>query len=881
LAGDRVDVVAPGEAWREEAPDLQRRAEVALDAAAAFWDARPPHVTVVVRGADDLYNAWVDPLGGPVVSLPPIGAWPPEVGAGAPDPEMLLLVHEMIHAVHFGGRPGSLPVPTGIVGASVPWPPPAWLLEGVAVWAESRLVPGEGGRLDDPDARSVLRVLAASGDWPALSDAALITHAAWPGGRLRYLAGGALVERMVDEHGLATLRRAIRRYETQPPWRGFAHAWRVETGTDLAATWASLGADLAEETDALADRVGARVATGRGPARSQDGRRLAWREGATVHVAPWPEEGTATPSLSVRVPSAPGRLAWTAEGELLYARLETVPEGRRREVFRLDPATGRETRLTRGAYARAPAPEAGGCVLFVRDRAPVPGELRTWCPGGPAAGRTLWTPPDGARLVGLATSPGGRVAVVVDRDGRRTLAEVVRGDGDPRLAALPGPPTGSVLALRDPVWHGETVLWVVGRLDGPDGTDWARTASWRIDFAPGARGGDTVVMAAPRGGVVDHAPGLIAARRAGGPVLVRPADAPSGERAHVRAEDRPPSARSGSDATRGFEPGLDDRGHDATGRGAFRPYDPRAQLRILGWLPVASGGAVGVRASAVDPARRLGVDATVGVVPGAEGPLGPVWLGVALRVGDAGPVATPAPPPPATARLRVGVLPVAPHRSAPLGPRPRLDASAEAIVAGEPRVRLGGAASVQLLEGRPRLAARLRLSAADGVADSWGVPRRAWAAAATWRSDPLPDGRTSGAWLDAALWRPLNSDPALTLRTDVRAGWRPPPPAPAPAWGDAVLAGRAEVAWTVPVRARVADGRWAFERLRFAPAVRLGATRDDAGAWGAAAGLEATLASDVVLGYGAAATVAVQAGWAWDGTGRPGGWLRLAAPGLP
>src|SRR6056297_512148 len=449
LAGDRVDVVVPGVAWRDEAHDLRRRAAVALEAAATFWDVPAPHVTLIVRGGDDLYNAWVDPLGGPVVSLPPIRAWPSEVGAGARDPELLLLVHEMIHAVHFGGRPGSLPVPTGIVGASVPWPPPAWLLEGVAVWAESRLVPGAGGRLDHPDARSVLRVLAASGDWPALSDAALITHAAWPGGRLRYLAGGALVERMIDRHGLDAVRRAVRRYETQPPWRGFAQAWQAETGTDLAAIWQALGADLAEEARAVSDRVGARVATGRGAARSQDGRRLAWREGATVRVAPWPEEGAARPTRSVRLASTPGRLAWTADGELLYARLETVPEGRRREVFSLDPATGRETRLTRGAHARAPAPEPDGCVLFVRDRAPSPGQLRRWCPGGPDAGRTIWRPPAETRLVGLATSPAGRVALVLDGGGRRSVAEWVGGERGPSLVPLSESPTGPDAGLRD------------------------------------------------------------------------------------------------------------------------------------------------------------------------------------------------------------------------------------------------------------------------------------------------------------------------------------------------------------------------------------------------------------------------------------------------
>jgi hypothetical protein len=781
---------------------------------------------------------------------------------------MLLLVHEMIHAVHFGGRPGSLPVPTGVVGAALPWPPPAWLLEGVAVWAESRLVPGPGGRLDDPDARAVLRELAAAGRWPALDDAALISHAAWPGGRLRYLAGGALVRRLVDRHGLETLRRALRRFETQPPWRGFAHAWRSETGADLAAEWRALGADLEAEARALPDRTGASLGAGRTPALAPDGRRLAWRDGATVRVAPLPVDGPAPAAAVATLASRPDRLTWTADGRLLYARLQAVPEGRRREVFLLDPTDGRERRLTRGAHARAPAPEPNGCVVFVRDRAPGGGALRRWCPGGPEDGWTVWRPPDGARLAGLATSPSGRIALVLDRHSRRALVELVGGAGGVRPVRLPGPTAG----LRDPVWEGDDALWVVAEVDE------ARTASWRIDLVDGR----AAPVTAPRGGIVDHAPWIAAARRAGGPVLVRPpGDAPwppgPAGGGGGQAAAAPPTG-----PVAGAPPGL---AEGALRRADAVPplprYDPRAELRLLGWLPVAGDGGVGVRALAVDPARRLGIEATAGASPGPGGPLGPAWLGLGVRVGGAGPVATPAPPAPATASLRLGVLPVRPHRAAALGPRPRLDVTAEALVAAEPRVRLGGSASLQLLEGRPRLGARLRLASAAGRADAWGVPVGAWAVAATWRSDPLPEGRSSGAWLDGALWRPLGGAPAATLRLDARGGWRPPPAAPVDAWRDAPLTARAEVGWTVPVRARLADGRWALERLRWAPAVRLGARRAAAGRWGVAAGLEGRVAADLVLGYGATSTLALEGGLAWSDPAPPQGWLRLQLPGLP
>jgi hypothetical protein len=486
--------------------------------------------------------------------------------------------------------------------------------------------------------------------------------------------------------------------------------------------------------------------------------------------------------------------------------------------------------------------------------------------------------------VGLAASPGGALALVLDAGARRTLVRFDPGrSGAAAVVALPVPSPGG--PLRDPAWEGEDVLWVAAPVDGPGGdappSAAGRTGAFRIDL----RTGRASLRAAPRGGVLEVAPGVVAARRAGGPVLARvPAEAMRTAAAvsgpASPAASRPASSRASPPVPRPSRADLSDAPPRPERPPAPRPYDPRAEVRSLGWLPTAEAGGVGVRVPAVDPARRYGLTAFAGLAPGTEGPLGSVWAGIEARVGDAAPVRTPAPSSPATFVARVGVLPVAPHREPALGPRLRLDAALATRLVWEPSVRLRLEGTAQLLEGRPRLGGAIRMDVADGRVDAWGVPVRGWAVAATLRSDPLPEGRSGGAWLDGAAWLPVGGDGGVTAALALRAGWRPPPPAPGAAWRDVDLAAAASASWTVPVRARLADGRWALERLRLGPTLRVGTSLAGPERH-AAYGLEAALHGDLVLGYGAPVSTGLRAGLAWDGRGPVEGWLRWALPGLP
>jgi len=894
LDAGRVTVIAPDAASLERIREVARRADAALAVAAAFFATPAPHVTVVIRRDDDVYNAWVDPLGGPVVTVPLQPPWPGEVGSGAPDPFRLLLVHEMIHAVHFGGRPGSLPVPTGVVGADLPWPPPMWLLEGVAVWAESRAVPGGGGRLDDPDARAVIRALADSDGWPTLADAARLPSEAWPGGRTRYLLGGAFVAQLVDRAGLPGFRDALRRFETAPPWTGFDDAWREVVGGELEVAWAALRAQLRAEARALEDAVGETVLDrwagpssqvrqpARSPARSPDGARLAWVEGRTVRVATVGTDGGASEAVAVQLRSTPRGPAWRDVDALVYVRLRDGPHGRYGELHELRLATGAERRLTHGARAHAAAPLSDGCIAFVRDDGLGPSSVRRWCAGGPDAGTDVWSAPAGARIVGLAASPAGRVAAVLDRSGQRALVAWPRLDasvaGASRRWPEPDPvPVALGNALRGPVWEGESAIWLVAAADRD------RTGAWRIDVATGR----AELLAAPRHGVVDLTPGVIAARRAGGPVLTRVLEAPLRSVAgrvdagRVDASAFEPAV-SGLD---GFElDAVEPRDPSTTPLDAAppRPYDPRRGLRVLGWLPDDLGvGGVGARLVAAEPTRRYAIEAVAGRVPTGDGAWGRPAFGISLQAGRASLVPTPAPRDPVAVTLRLGLLPFAPHRAPLERPRPHLELGVDATTAGEPAVRMGARLVARVADdGAVRSGGSLRIAASDGVADAWGVPRKGWAVAGTLRNDPVRNDpvrgdRSSGAWLDAAAWTHAGLPGDPTAEATIRAGWRPPAPVPATAFEDVAASTALSLGWTVPVGAYLADGRWALERVRLAPRLRLGAGETSA------LGVEALVAADLVLGYGATASLALEVGVAWSGAdGRPGAWLRWSVPGL-
>ncbi|MEX2501706.1 MAG: hypothetical protein WD336_04965 [Trueperaceae bacterium] len=979
-ANDRIEVerppvrlIAPAHLGPERAEALADGALDALLAAAAFWNVPAPPVTVVVRGEDDRFAAWAEPVPGPLVVVPVLRAWPHQVGGGSDDPTRLLLVHEMTHAVHLAGRSPSVPVTLGITGAHVPWPPPAWLLEGVAVWTESRLLGERAGRLDDPSARAVLRRLALGSGWPELDDAALITHDAWPAGQVRYLAGGVLVERMIEEAGHDAFLAALRRFETQAPWLGFVHAWRETTGRDLRATWRTLGEELRVEAEAHSDDAGPVVTLGAHPASSPDGRWLAWARGTDLYLARRSLDGgdLHEPVVLASLPSAPTALRWWNDRALIGLRPVDGPRGMRHEPFEVRWGTaGSDGRAsgaalvsagatvrtwTVGARARAVVPwrgapggPAGACLAWLREEGPGASGLVRFCPSEPApdgdreagigaspgrpgsppdddaATRLVLRPTPGSRFVGADVAPDGVVHVLEDRDGVRSWRPVVpraagvAADGAGTDAAdtngagtdAPTPTAGPEGRLRWALGPGLALPgtnvrevrfaadgglgWLAGDGDGHDAVWFAPAGegAWNDatdrSVAVGADLRRARVVARPLGGAISLAADgsdawWIGSRGPDGAEVLRVAGVAPSLRPGAVEPDGPASATSAVTSPAERSPAPASLRADPV---EARPYHPVRGARLLGWRPtVLADGGPAVRVDAVDSTRTFGAEVQAGLARRADGPWGRAALALTLRVGDVRPIPSPALPAPATARLTVGVLPFAPHRSAVTGPRMRFEAALGTTVAYEPRVSVGVTAGwVVDASGRARPTGSASLATGVGRSDAWGVPREGMAFAARWRSDPLPGGgRSSGAWLDGSRW--WSWIPAAGPRVGWgaslhgRAGWRAPAILPVPGWDDAAATVRSGVRATIPVRWRLADGRYAWERLRLEPVLHLAWAPGGSAplAWGA----ELRAYADLVLGYGAPVSLGVRAGVASDRAGSPVGFVRWALPALP
>lgn len=850
------EVVAPHVTVVFEDPGLEPYAQRAAAAAESAWAALaarlgspPPPLVLRLEDRTDRYNAFATVLPRPTVALRALFPLGGEVGFGAPDPLERLLVHELTHAWHFAHLdrpPGAPPAPRlGLVGEGAAAVPPAWLIEGLAVWAEGALT--GGGRLDDARTRGLLRALAHEGDWPALADVARGGFEAWPGGEARYLLGGALVARLVDRHGLPALRAALREFNAGGPLDTFAAAWRRAVGTDLEAEWAAVREALAAEAAAAATAAGPSErlteggAAAAGPAVAPDGRRVAWLEGDALRVATLAPAGLQD-ARTVRAGIRVEGLDWLDDGRLLYARRVRAGGRDGLELHALDLATGREARWTAGARARFPRALPDGCALYVRDDVVAGAQLRRACPDGDAG--AVWAAPEGVRIVGLDVSRGGRVALALWRRGEVDLALLEA--GRPRWL------TRDRTADLEPAWDGETAL--VYRTDRGGAAE-----LWRLEPATGR----AAPVARPLGGAFAPAPRdrelLFLELTGAGPVLAR-ADGGGLEPARALPREAWPEAAPDPAAY------------------PVRPYRPGSSLRPYGWLPAELDVALAPPRLAV-ALQALGEDAagrwTWALTAGWDGRLSAGHLAGAhaaldLARDEGGILALAGPPRPLTAGLRVGAWPHAPHLAAreetALGAEGRLGARLDldgAALLGGLRVGLVHLRSDGALHLEGRLDAAWTAQRADRFGHRRG-PRVALVALTT----AVPGGASAGAWLDAS-W--LGTVPGLgavaglplVAEAGLRAGWRPLPPVPlALADGAAVatLGGRL----SLPVGWVYGDGRYALEQLTLEPRLR---------AWyDGALGVGADLAvwADATALYAGSLSLGLQGGWAqgpWLGVG--------------
>lgn len=853
VVAPHVRVLFDDPALEPYAQRVAAEAEAALDALTPLFGPPPLPVTLRLENTTDLYNALASPLPRPNIGLRAL--FPTEVALSyrAESDLRLLLIHELTHLLQSGYLEGRGDGPRlGLVGEGVANVPPLWLVEGLAVWTESRLT--AGGRLGDALTRGVLESAAHAGTWPTLADASLSTYGAWPGVGTRYLFGGAFTDFLVRRHGFAALKASLAQHNAGGFLRPFAASWRRAVGTDLEDEWRSWRGEVTARAARRAAQVRAAGRAGErrtesgwftgAPALSPDGEKLAWVGWpAAIMIAEVRGSDLGEPR-TLLVDRLPGKLEWLDAHTLLYARPTPQPGRTYSELFTLDVRSGRETQLTTGARAKLPAALPGGCALYVTDDA-ARSKLVQTCPGEVA--RTRWQAPTGTHIVGLATSRGGRIALSVWRRGAVDLALLEGG----ALRYL----TRDRAQDLEPSWRDEVTLLFRSDRD-PAGVfelyelevdrpatlaQLTRTLGGALSPEAGARG-SWFVRVGGRGYDVAWLP-------AGTPVAVA-------KRSHSAAGD----AAAGAP---GRETGQTPRPAGAP-RFAVRAYTPLASLRPYGWLPTGGGVSLAPLGAAAEVsllAQDDSADHSARLALGfdsARAALAGFYAFARYEFGAGIPLR--ATPRPLRASLQAGAWPQLPHRSERLetvaGVRVGLSGRLPQDTALLSFGLEAGLVQVLLADSGPVFDARAEGAFSTQRADAWGYRTQGARAALTGVWSATGGAPSLGAWADGSYVEPVAG--VGRLEFGVVAGYRPAWPLPLTARSDLAALVSAGVSRSLPLELRYGDGLYAVERFTLEPRLRM---------WFDGAlhlGGDLSVALDTVLGYGAPVSVFGTLGYATD-----------------
>lgn len=839
VVGPRVKVLFEHPDEQVYAQRVAAAAEAALDKLIPLFGFEPTPITLRLEDTTDVYNAFATPLPRPSVSLRRLFPTETPLSYRAEDDLELLLIHELTHIMQFsylGGR-GAGPR-LGLVGEKVANVPPAWLLEGLAVWNESEFT--TGGRRDDALTRGLLDSVALTGRWPSLTDASLPTYGVWPGGMTEYLFGVGFTAHLIEAHGFEAVLDALAHHNAAGFLRPFAASWELAVGTDLEAEWRAWQGSVKGAAEVRARAAKDKKRTGRvrtesgwytrAPALSPDGTRLAWTGWPAAIMIADVRGGELTNPRLLLDGRLPETLEWSSAHTLLYARPVPRPGHTYSEVFTLDTRTGRETQLTSGARARLPAPLPDGCILYVTDDG-TRSSLVRFCPHEGTS--TLRYRTDaGSHIVALATSRGGRVALSVWRQGSVDLA-LLRGG---RLRFL----TRDRAQDLEPGWRGEdTLLFRSDRVDGAGFDLYALELRFPNTFSRLTQTvGGGFTPEAGRGGTWFTVLG-----GAGYEVAWLPDAKPVGSGVFARAQPRPLP-----DAKRAF---------------AVQPYSPLATLAPYGWLPTGAevrlaplGGAAEASLLAQDDSSDHAARLALGYDTGLRSLLG-LYGYARYDYGD-GSLPLRATPRPLRFSLQAGAWPLSPH----LG---RVRETAVGVQGGFrarlPQDRLvfsfGLETSLVHLLGRPAgivLDARVEGALSAQYTDAWKYRTEGWRAAVTGVLSATGEAPSLGAWVDGSYVQPVGTPGRLEF--GVRAGYRPAWPIPirlASNLGALVSVGLTR---SLPLAWRFGDGLYALERVTLEPRVRV---------WVGEAlylGGDLTLSLDTVLSYGAPVSFSGTLGYA-------------------
>ncbi len=204
ISNERFIVVFP-KGYQDEAVYTLNTAQQLYDRLTQLWGTRMPGQNQIRILLSDGY----DDSNGSATFFPynQIEVYlftpPPDstIGSGK-DWLRLVLAHELTHIINFNAGSGFTYFMRKIVGSNPLLYPviyvPEWILEGMAVYAESKT--NQGGRLNIPDYKHMLNHIAKAGKIPAWGDF-WGDPTSWPGGTSKYLYGAAFINFLAEKYG--------------------------------------------------------------------------------------------------------------------------------------------------------------------------------------------------------------------------------------------------------------------------------------------------------------------------------------------------------------------------------------------------------------------------------------------------------------------------------------------------------------------------------------------------------------------------------------------------------------------------------------------------------------------------------------------------------
>jgi hypothetical protein len=439
----------------------------------------PGRTYILVNDETDDFNGFAVPGPYPFIRVYATFPRPTDIGAQWQDAMHALIAHEFTHVAHLTTRDDLRQSLRGIFGA-VPGllearVPPAWFVEGYAVYVESKLT--SGGRVQDSAVKTLRAQMARAGTFPGLTDASIGVNEDYPFGNTRYAYGAGFVPFLVDKFGEATIRRVIALYNQRIT---FADAWHEITQTSLETLWTTWSAleqtRASNELEALKKtglETGERLHIGSGaPAWRKDGV-YAFMSGLTVRFS----DGR----NNVVLPSRPSRLSWDGEA-LVYSRTVVQDATTYGEVFRLE--RGFERQLTTGARARD-AIFDGRCIVYIEDYLDE-SSLRKICEN---RNELIYAAPQGWHLFHPAPRDG-RIALTVWRPGGFLDVAILNGN---KLEFL----TSDAAQDQFPTWLSDNTLAFSSDRNGSAQLYHIRMGETRVAQFTAAAGGAYISSLSP------------------------------------------------------------------------------------------------------------------------------------------------------------------------------------------------------------------------------------------------------------------------------------------------------------------------------------------------------------------------------------------------